>query len=113
MGDHSGAGPSPAWFNPQPPPPQVFFSPKPVSVSWPCPPPASIQYSLDGGLVRPRGLAETTFGVVNTSFSGDQRVRKLRCRAEIDRQVLGAVPALLATTAAFSLLTRHQSSSSS
>ena len=30
-------------------------------------------------------------------------MRKLRCRAEIDRQVLGAVPAPLAT-AAFSLL---------
>ena len=40
--------------------PDPLRLPNPLSVARPCHPPASIQYSLDGGLVRPRGLADTT-----------------------------------------------------
>ena len=84
--------PTPLWCRPSPrlvpsldllpDPPRTSPLESPLSVAWPCHPPASIQYSLDGGLVRPRGLADPTFFC--------RRVRKVGCRPEIDRrQVLG------------------------
>lgn len=85
---HSGAGPLPAWFNPRPPP---HSPPPPHSLVSRLALSPSCQYPVFTG--RRTGKAQRLGRYNFSSFSGDRRwrVRKLRCRAEIDRrQVLGA-----------------------